>query len=102
MTYDTPDKPNCYVCVHRGTVPGSVHSSCQHPLTADVHETDLAKLVREMGRRSGIAGIQSPAAKALEIVGADQGVRSGWFIWPVNFDPTWLEHCTGFKPAGSR
>jgi len=21
-----------------------------------------------------------------------------WFIWPVNFDPVWLENCDGFEP----
>jgi hypothetical protein len=25
------DKPNCYECKHRGEVPGSAHSSCNHP-----------------------------------------------------------------------
>lgn len=25
------------------------------------------------------------------------GIRSGWFRWPLNFDPVWLESCTGFS-----
>lgn len=25
------------------------------------------------------------------------GVRMGWFIWPLNFDPTWLTSCDGFS-----
>ena len=25
------------------------------------------------------------------------GIRSGWFIWPLNFDPVWLEACDGFS-----
>lgn len=25
------------------------------------------------------------------------GVKNGWFFHPVNFDPTWLEKCDGFK-----
>lgn len=25
------------------------------------------------------------------------GVRSGWFMWPLNFDPVWLESCDGFS-----
>lgn len=25
------------------------------------------------------------------------GVRNGWFHWPINFDPVWLETCTGFS-----
>jgi hypothetical protein len=36
------------------------------------------------------------AINALNIKGAEQGVRNGWFIWPVNFDPVWLISCDGF------
>jgi hypothetical protein len=25
------------------------------------------------------------------------GVRKGWALWPVNFDPTWVESCDNFK-----
>lgn len=37
--FKTP-KPDCYACAHRGTVPGSVHSSCNNPMavvSADQH-----------------------------------------------------------------
>ena len=33
----------------------------------------------------------------LNIKGAEQGIRGGWFMWPINFDPTWLENCDGYK-----
>jgi hypothetical protein len=26
------------------------------------------------------------------------GVRKGWFLWPLNFDPTWLLNCDGYTP----
>ena len=29
--------------------------------------------------------------------GNDHGIKSGWFMWPWNFDPTWLISCNGFK-----
>jgi len=38
-------------------------------------------------------------AIALNIHAAAQGIHGGWFVWPVNFDPVWLEHCDGFTPA---
>jgi hypothetical protein len=25
------------------------------------------------------------------------GVRSGWFAWPLNFDPVWLTACDGWS-----
>ena len=32
----------------------------------------------------------------LNIVGNPTGIRKGWFNWPFNFDPHWLENCDGF------
>lgn len=31
------------------------------------------------------------------VTGDAYGKRSGWFFWPFNFDPTWLETCDGFE-----
>ena len=31
------------------------------------------------------------------VVGDPHGIKSGWFSHPFNFDPVWLEECTGFK-----
>jgi hypothetical protein len=36
-------------------------------------------------------------AKKLNIKANAIGVRGGWFMWPVNFDPVWLENCDGFE-----
>jgi len=32
-----------------------------------------------------------------KVVGHHHGINKGWFIWPVNFDPTWLISCDGFS-----
>ena len=32
-----------------------------------------------------------------KVVGNPYGIRSGWFRWPLNFDPAWLEQCDGFS-----
>ena len=32
-----------------------------------------------------------------KVEGNPHGIASGWFIWPLNFDPTWLISCDGFK-----
>ncbi len=29
--------------------------------------------------------------------GNEDGIRGGWFNWPLNFDPIWLEKCDGFS-----
>lgn len=35
--------------------------------------------------------------KKAKVEGAPYGIRSGWFNFPYNFDPTWLISCDGFK-----
>lgn len=32
-----------------------------------------------------------------KVRGNDHGVKHGWFFWPFNFDPVWLEECDGFE-----
>jgi hypothetical protein len=34
---------------------------------------------------------------ALGIKANETGVRRGWFLWPFNFDPVWLEECSGWE-----
>lgn len=69
-------KPNCYTCKFRGNVPGSAHSSCDHP-DADLMSAFLGE-------------------NPLEIVAVRHAVASGWFIWPADFDPRWLISCKGY------
>lgn len=102
-----PTKPNCWACIYRGEVPGSAHSSCLHPATQAVRAEPFAQLAGTVGKRGGpelmamaSAFGQGPesAARQLHIRGVELGIRRGWFVWPVNFDPTWLENCDGFTP----
>ena len=62
------NKPNCYKCSHRRSIPGDAHSYCKHPQPKDIR-----------------------------IKGHPQGIKGGWFRYPYNFDPTWLLECNGFK-----
>jgi hypothetical protein len=64
------------------------------------------KLASVVGKRGGpeLAGFASAfhegpesAMAQLKIAAVPHGVRNGWFVWPVNFDPVWLEHCEGFQ-----
>ncbi|RKX65102.1 MAG: hypothetical protein DRP42_05335 [Tenericutes bacterium] len=36
-----------------------------------------------------------------KVEGAKHGKQMGWFMWPINFDPTWLLECDGFAPEFS-
>lgn len=63
-----PNKPNCYNCKHRCDLTWDAHSRCNHP--------DKRRLV---------------------VIGNRHGIKNGWFNWPWNFDPTWVEYCDGFE-----
>jgi len=63
------DYPKCYDCKHRAEVVYSAHSQC------------VSRKTRE----------------ELDIQGNAIGIRKGWFAWPVNFDPVWLDNCNGFE-----
>jgi len=92
------DKPNCYKCKYRGTVPGDAHSSCEHPTIKDLKDDPLIQLIGIMGSVGRVSSTAlQPIALRLGIKGNQHGIKSGWFNWPVNFDPIWLENCDGWE-----
>ena len=90
------NKPLCYGCEYRGSVAGDTHICCNHPLVVNNELIKVAALLRQgvimLGQKPD-GGIFPP----LEIEANEHGVKSGWFTWPINFDPVWLENCDGFK-----
>ena len=83
------EKPNCYECKYRGSVPGSAHSCCNYP----GNDTGFFSLFDD-GNRANM--------ELLGIGGNPHGVRMGWFMWPINFDPVWLLSCKGFEKKPGR
>jgi len=92
---------DCYKCIHRGTVPGDQHSCCRHPDLEDATTDPIGGLVDMLsGLTSTPPGQPTKflqVAKKLEIRANRHGIEKGWFYWPWNFDPVWLENCNGFK-----
>ena len=37
--------------------------------------------------------------KTANVKGHECGRKNGWFMWPFNFDPTWLLECDGFEES---
>lgn len=35
--------------------------------------------------------------KDAQVTGNPHGIKNGWFNHPVNYDPIWVDSCTGFK-----
>ena len=92
------DKPNCYECEWRGNNPGSAHSCCRHPKNDLVMDDPLGQIMGIFASVGRVAPVL--AETGLNVKGAPHGVRRGWFNWPYDFDPTWLELCDGFENKG--
>jgi len=86
------NKPDCYACQHRREVPGDAHSRCVHPAIGELQPEDI--LLALCGKGSPA---WQKAADELKIQANYHGIKQGWFAWPMNFDPTWLGRCEGFK-----
>ena len=89
-------KPNCYKCEYRGTVPGSCHSSCHHPAFKDAHSDPMGQIMAIFASVRRVAPVQVKG-EGIKVRGNPHGIRNGWFNHPFDFDPTWLDECTGFK-----
>lgn len=82
-------KPNCYACKHRRSLTFDAHSRCTHPRIGETDAIVTPLLVMH--------GAASGAMKRLNITLDPHGVKNGWAMWPLNFDPVWLESCDGFE-----
>lgn len=89
-----PDKPNCYECKWRRNLPGDAHSRCAHPRIPEL--SGIMSAFMEI--TSGTKQIGVPLDQAIKVTGDPHGIQMGWFMWPANFDPTWLKSCDGFEP----
>ena len=88
------DKPNCFGCKWKKNIPGDAHVCCTHPDNLIDMDDPLASLLSVLS--GGGRGAIGEVPNALNVVGNPHGIRRGWFNWPFNFDPTWLENCDGF------
>ena len=89
-------KANCYECKHRGNVPGDRHSCCNHPSVQVAKDDPMGQ---QLATLAGVGLVSPINAKSneLNIKGSPHGIKEGWFNWPWNFDPIWLENCDGFE-----
>lgn len=86
--------PNCYDCAFRRDVPGSAHSRCA--VLAEMpkgHELNAMLVFMGNGRYGdGVVSVE----------GHPHGIRSGWCMWPNDFDPVWIRSCNSFKAKEPR
>ncbi len=93
-------KPNCYECEYRHSVPGDAHSCCKHPSLGDIDGNPLAQMLGIFASVGRVPPMQVGVDK-LGIKANYHGIKNGWFNFPFNFDPVWLEECNGFKTTES-
>ncbi len=87
----------CYQCQYRGDVPGSAHSSCHHPACKPLLDSSLGQVLGMLASVRRTAPLEFQPA-GIKVVGDSHGIKNGWFNHPYNFDPVWLEECSGFEP----
>ena len=77
---------NCYSCANRRSIAGDCHSMCTKPGS---DRGAAAIIMLTTGEFRGM------------IKGVPHGIRNGWFCWPFNFDPTWVEYCDFYTEKDS-
>ncbi len=93
------EKPDCYECEYRGTNPGSYHSKCEHPSFKDANNDSMLNIMSMFANVGRMPPINVKNNKC-KVKGNSHGIKNGWFNHPHNFDPTWLEECSGYKNKG--
>ena len=96
MTEEMTMIDKCFECKYnrRGF---TAHRSCHHPDIEHVHKDEGMGLMAAVAGVFGTTTISASYSK-LNLKVTPHGLRMGWFNWPWDFDPTWLEHCDGYKP----
>ena len=62
---------------------------------ADINKPNCYKCVH---RRNLVGDAHSRCNNfQAKVQGDPHGIRRGWFRWPLNFDPTWLEACDSWS-----
>ena len=90
-------KPNCHKCKYKRNNPGDTHIRCEHPSNRNVLDKPILNVLSIL---AGVGRVQpTPLLPSeLNIKGNPYGIKQGWFNYPFNFDPTWLENCDGYEP----
>lgn len=86
------ENPNCYECKYRRDMAGSCHSECVHPAT------QVPGAIPPIVKLAAMMGAGFPVRiPGIHVKGVAHGIVHGWFNWPMDYDPIWLEACDGFE-----
>lgn len=82
-------KPDCYSCKYRGNTAGSAHSRCNLIREINPENSELMELLFACGQMSFIN--EQTNERLIEM--NNHGIINGWAIWPMDFDPIWVDKC---------
>lgn len=88
-------RPDCYKCIYRADVSGSAHSCCRHPSVAEYKNDPLSNIMAIFASVKRAEPMLA-TSKELNIKAKQRGIDMGWFNFPWNYDPVWLDNCDGF------
>lgn len=87
------EKNNCSTCKYSNTISGDAHLSCNHPAITE----DMNVMQRILQRMINDEYSTNPTQLVVNGVPLQEwnesGVRQGYVLFPLNFDPRWLEYC---------
>jgi len=97
----------CYTCAFRGEVPGSAHSCCHAIRSMFENPNDQRAVILEASAAFGVDSkserfLTEQQLKGIKSVEVNEwGKKNGWALWPLNFDPTWIEKCGLYRDKTS-
>lgn len=79
--------------------PVAINLDCDSRLPPQKEESVKAPDCYKCSYRRNVPGDAHSCCKngTAHVKGHPHGIGSGWFEWPLNFDPVWLLSCDGFK-----
>ena len=82
---------NCYSCVYRQNITGSVHSACGAFNNAPA-----------LGLEMLVAVTSHDIDWFKDMIEIDlHGLKNGWANYPIDFDPIWIKKCVFYKQCQS-
>lgn len=83
-------KKNCYNCKFKCNIAGDTHISCNYPKLDQTQKFNISSLLL-ITPEQGIQLLKDNFGFSV----STHPIVSGWFNFPINFDPNWIEgECT--------
>lgn len=89
---------NCFSCRHREEVAGNCHIKCAKG-GADSRMYGNGLIITSVLIQPQYNGVRDDVelkGNGWSVRVSPHGIRNGWCMFPILFDPTWVSSCDGF------